>query len=63
MSLIAAVVAKATCELPLQGAIGVRDLSYLKELPLADSHFDWPWRIDLLIGCNLLQDILGTDIR
>ena len=34
----------------------------MKELPLADPHFDQPGRIDLLIGCNLLQDILGTDI-
>ena len=63
MSLTAAVVAKVTCDLPLQGASGVRDLPYLKELPLADPHFDQPGRIDLLIGCNLLQDILGTDIR
>ena len=53
----AAVVPKVTCRLPVQGAAGVRRLEHLKYLSLADPSFDQPGRVDLLIGCNLLQDV------
>ena len=57
------VVPKVTCDLPLQGAAGVKDHPHIKDLALADSHFDRPGRIDLLIGCNLFPNILTSDIR
>ena len=63
LSLTAAVVSKVTCDLPLQGANGVRNLPHLKELSFADPKFDQPERVDLLIGCNILQDILQSETR
>ena len=63
LTLIAAIVPKVTCDLPLQGAVGVKDHPHIKDLALADAHFDRPGRIDLLIGCNLLPNILTSDIR
>ncbi len=50
-------------DLPLQGAIGVKSLPHIKELQLADPRFHKPGQIDLLIGCNILQDILDLEIR
>ena len=38
----AAVVDKATCPLPLQGATAVRHLPHIKDLTLADLTFDMP---------------------
>ena len=40
-------------------------ICHSKELPtsLADPSFDQPGKIDLLIGCNLLQDILTADFK
>ena len=35
LSLTATVVPKMTCDLPLQGAAGVRNYNHLKDLPLA----------------------------
>ncbi len=63
LSLTAAIVPKVTCDLPLQGASGVKSLPHIKELQLADPHFDKPGRIDLLVGCNILRDILDSEIR
>jgi len=63
LSLTAAVVPKVTCDLPLQGAEGVRNLPHIRGLSLADPQFDQPGRVDLLIGCNLLQDVLLTETR
>ena len=63
LTLMAAVVPKVTCDLPLQGAAGVRKLEHLNNLSLADPSFDQPGRVDLLIGCNLLQDVLTSEIK
>ncbi len=53
----AAVVPKVTCDLPLQGAEGVRDLPHLKGLQLTDPTFYLPDRIDLLLGENILTQL------
>ena len=63
LSLNASVVSKVTCDLPLQEASSVKQLSHLKDLAFADSTFDKPCQIDLLLGCNILQDILSQDVR
>ena len=63
LTLTAAIVPKVTCDLPLQGTAGVRKLEHLKNISLADHSFDQPGRIDLLIGCNLLQDVLTSEIK
>ena len=51
-------VPKVTCNLPLQGAIGVQDLPHLQNLELADPTFYQPGRIDLLLGGDILPQIL-----
>ena len=62
-------VPKVTCDLSLQRANGVRDLPHIKNLSLADPHCDQLGRVDLLglvdllIGCNLLRDILKVETR
>ena len=56
-------VPKVTCDPPLQRANGVRDLPHIKNLSLADPHFDQLGWVDLLIGCNLLQDILRVETQ
>ena len=53
----AAVVPKVTCDLPLQGAEGVRDLPHLKGLQLTDPTIYLPDRIDLLLGENILTQL------
>ena len=63
LTLPAAVVPKVTCDLPLQGAAGVRKIEHLKNISLADPSFDQPGRIDLLIGCNLLQDVFSSEVK
>ena len=35
----------------------------MKDLSLADPFFDQPGKIDLLIGCNVLQDVLMSEIK
>ena len=61
---MAAVVNKVTCNLPLQGAPCVTELPCVKELPLlkdlylADPTFHLPGRIDLLLGGDILPQIL-----
>ena len=54
----AAVVPRVTCDLPLQGAAGVKELPHLKDLQLADPNFHLPGRIDLLLGENILSRLL-----
>ena len=44
-------------QLPLQGAHSVRDLEHIKDLTLADEHFDEPGRIDLLLGQNVWRHL------
>ena len=63
LSLYVSVVSKVTCDLPLQEASSVKQLSHLKDLAFADSTFDKPCQIDLLLGCNILQDIISQDVR
>ena len=52
----AAVVSRVTCDLPLQGATGVKELPHIKEFQLADTNFHLPGRIDL--GENILDKLL-----
>ena len=67
LQISAAVVQKVTCDLPLQGAMGVQDLPHIRTLQLADPTFDKPGRVDLLLGCDvwaqikLLESRLGSD--
>ena len=51
---------KVTRTLPLQAAASVRELEHLKDLTLADNHFDQPGRIDLLLGQNILKHLFMT---
>ena len=59
---------KVTRELPLQGASAVRKQPHLKNLILADSNFDKPGEIDLLLGQNVWKylfsqkELLGQKI-
>ena len=55
----AAVVARVTCILPLQGATGVKELPHIKELQLADPNFHSPGRIALLLGEDILNKLLN----
>ena len=41
----------------------MKQLPHLKDLTLADPTFDKPGRIDLLLGCNILQDVLSQEVR
>ena len=59
LSMTAAIVPNVACDLPLQGAEGVKDHRHLKHLPLADPTFDKLGRIDLLIGCNCCRTYLS----
>ena len=58
LSVTAAIVPKVTCDLPLQGAAHVRNMPHLKSLPLADSTFHLPGRVDILLGCDVFPDIM-----
>ena len=58
-----AVVSKVTCNLPLQGASSLRDLSHLQDLELADHTFHQPGRIDLLLGGDILPQIILPQSR
>lgn len=58
LSVTAAIVHKVTCDLPLQGASHVRDMPHIKPLALADPTFHLPGRVDLLLGCDLIPDIM-----
>ena len=44
-------------QLPLQEAHSVRNLEHIKDLTLADEHFDEPGRIDLLLGQNVWRHL------
>ena len=58
LSTLAAIVQEVTCNLPLQGASHVRDMPHIRPLLLADPTFHAPGRIDMLIGCDLLPQIM-----
>ena len=53
-----AVVPRVTCNLPLQGATGVRELPHIQGLQLADPNFHMPEHIDLLLGEDILHKLL-----
>ena len=63
LALHASVVSKVTCDLPLQGATNVKQLPHLKDLSFADVAFDKPCQIDLLLGCDILQDVFSQEVR
>ena len=58
LSTLAAIVQEVTCNLPLQGASHVRDMPHIKPLSLADPTFHAPGRVDMLIGCDLIPQII-----
>ena len=49
--------------MPSQGTPGEKEHNHLNDLILADPNFDKPVKVDLLIGCNALQDSLTLDMR
>ncbi len=51
------------CELPLTGANHLKDLVHLKDLELADPLFYKPGKIDVLLGCNVYQDLLLSSTK
>ena len=44
-------------QLPLQEAHSVRELDHIKDLVLADEHFDEPGKIELLLGQNVWRHV------
>ena len=63
MSISAAVVQKVTCDLPLQGASNVRDMPHIKPLCLADPTFHLPGKVDLLLGCDVMPQLMLPESR
>ena len=63
LSLEAVIVPKVTCDLPLEGAKHLKDLPHLKDLDLADPVFYMPGKIDIMLGCNVYQDLLLSEFR
>ncbi len=59
----AAVVSKVTCDLPSVDATHLRNLPHLKNLDLADPLFFQSGKVDLLLGCNIYQDLVLLGIR
>ena len=49
---------RVTADLPLQPASSARHLPHIKPLKLADPYFDQPGQVDLLLGEDVLPDIL-----
>ena len=62
LSTKSAIVQEVTCDLHLQGAAHVKEMPHLKSLPLTDPTFDSPGRIDMLIGTDLLPQVLLTGL-
>ena len=58
LQLVAAAVPEVTCNLPLQGASAVLQLPHIKGLQLADPKFYCPGRVDILLGENILDQVL-----
>ena len=58
IAVTAAVVHKVTCDLPLQGATHVKEMAHIKPLALADPTFHLPGKVDLLLGCDVITDIM-----
>ena len=58
ITLQADIIPKITGDLPGFHLKGVRNLPFLRGLPLADPNFDYPGRIDLLFGSDIIDDIV-----
>ena len=61
LSITAAIVPRVTCDLPLQGATHVRDMPHIRSLSMADPTFHLPGRVDLLLGCDIISEIMLRD--
>ena len=55
------IVPKVTYHLPLEGAKKLKDLPHLKDLDVTDLVFYMPGKIDILLGCNVYQDLLLSE--
>ena len=60
LEMTAVITGKISGHIPLQGASSVRKLPHIKGRTLADPEFDQPGRIDMLLGEDVLADILLT---
>ena len=58
LAVTVAIVTKVTCDLPLQGAAHVREMPHIHSLQLADPTFHLPGRVDLLLGCDVIPEIM-----
>ena len=63
LAVLAAVVPKVTCDLPLQGAANVGDIPHIKPLHLADPTFHLTGKVDLLLGCDVMPHLMLQDSR
>ena len=59
----AVIITQITSDLPRFHLKGVRKLPFLQGLTLADSNFDQPSRLDMLLGADNLDDIMLTGRR
>ena len=59
----AVIITKITSDLPGFHLKGVRNQPFLHGLPLADPNFDHPGRIDMLLGSDVLDEVMLPGIR
>ncbi len=59
----AAVVSKVTANLPHEVVREASSWSFLKEIQLANPSFDCPGQIDMILGANVLDQILLPEMR
>ena len=62
LSMEAVIVPKVTCDLPLEEAKHLKDLPHLRIRP-SRPVFHMPGKIDILLGCNVYQDLLLSEFR
>ena len=58
LNVTASIVSKVTCDFPLQGTAHVRNMPHIKSLSLT---FHLPGRVDLLLGFDILPEIMLHD--
>ena len=58
IDIIAIVVPRVTCDLPMSPITFQTDWTHLTDLPLADPGFTQPGRIDILLGADIYVDVL-----
>ena len=63
LTISTAVVSKVACNQPLKDASCMRNLPYLQNLPLADPEFHLPGRVDLLLGGDVVSQIMLPEIK